>query len=69
MSGAQIERMVRALRSPGLQALTDRHADIDYPSKVLLRLARSLPALATLGAVTVRRPGAALKLVRAHLPV
>ena len=69
MSGAQIERMVRALRSPGLQALTDRHADIDYPSKVLLRLARSLPALATLGAVTVRRPGAALKLIRAHLPV
>ncbi|HEY5625067.1 MAG TPA: NAD(P)/FAD-dependent oxidoreductase, partial [Dehalococcoidia bacterium] len=69
MSGPQIERVVRALRSPGLQALTDEHADIDYPSKVLLRLARSLPALATLGAVTVRRPGAALKLVRAHLPV
>ncbi len=69
MSGAQIERVVRALRSPGLQRLTDQHADIDYPSKVLLRLARSLPALATLSAVTVRRPGAALKLVRAHLPV
>ncbi len=69
MSGTQIERVVRALRSPGLQSLADRHADIDYPSKVLLRLARSLPALATLGAVTVRRPGAALRLVRAHLPV
>ncbi|MCH8051459.1 MAG: NAD(P)/FAD-dependent oxidoreductase [Chloroflexi bacterium] len=69
MSGAQVERLVRALRSPGLQALTDRHADIDYPSKVLLRLARSLPALATLGAVTLRRPGAALNLVRAHLPI
>ena len=69
MSGAQVERLVRALRSPGLQALTNRHADIDYPSKVLLRLARSLPALATLGAVTLRRPGAALRLVRAHLPV
>ncbi|RLC55229.1 MAG: hypothetical protein DRI30_07925 [Chloroflexi bacterium] len=69
MSSAQIERLVRALRSPGLQALTDQHADIDYPSKVLLRLARSLPALATLGAVTVRRPRAALNLVRAHLPV
>ena len=26
-------------------------------------------ALATLGAVTVRRPGAALNLIRAHLPV
>ena len=69
MSGAQIERVVRALRSPGLKELADQHADIDYPSRVLLRLARSLPALATLGAVTVRRPGAALNLVRAHLPV
>ena len=69
MSGAQIERVVRALQSPGLRSLADSHADIDYPSRVLLRLARSLPALANLGAVTVRRPGAALNLVRAHLPV
>ena len=69
MSDSQIERVVRALRAPGLQSLADEHADIDYPSKVLLRLARSLPALATLGAVTLRRPGAALNLIRAHLPV
>jgi digeranylgeranylglycerophospholipid reductase len=69
LNDSQIERVVNALRGPGLQSLTSRHADIDYPSRVLLRLARSLPALTTLGAVTLRRPAAALNLVRAHLPV
>jgi geranylgeranyl reductase family protein len=68
LSDRQVDRVVRALRGPGLSSLAARYADIDYPSRVLLRLARSLPAMATLGAVTVRRPGAALNLVRAHLP-
>lgn len=69
MNDSQIERVVDALRGPGLQTMAAKHADIDYPSRVLLRLARSLPALATLTAVTIRRPGAAINLVRAHLPV
>ena len=43
-------------------------ADIDYPSQVLLRLARSAPALATLAWVTVRDAGGDVNLVRAHLP-
>ena len=69
LSDSQVDRVVRALRGPKLQALAATHADIDYPSRVLLRLARSLPAMATLGWVTARRPGAALNLVRAHLPI
>jgi len=69
LSDSQVDRVVRALRGPKLQALAATHADIDYPSRVLLRLARSLPAMATLGWVTARRPGAALNLVRAHLPL
>jgi digeranylgeranylglycerophospholipid reductase len=69
LSDSQVDRVVRALRGPKLQALAATHADIDYPSRVLLRLARSLPAMATLGWVTARRPRAALNLVRAHLPM
>lgn len=69
LNDKQIERVVGALRGPGMQSLASRYADIDYPSRVLLRLARSLPAMSTLGAVTLRRPGAALNLIRAHLPV
>ena len=65
---AQVDQVVRALHSKGLQDLAARHGDIDYPSRVLLRLARSLPAVALLGWVTVRRPGAAFGLLRAHLP-
>ena len=68
LSDSQVERVVRALRGPKLQAMAAQHADIDYPSRVLLRLARSAPALATLGWVTVRRPGAAVSLLRASLP-
>ena len=69
LGDAHVERVVRALSaSGGLQSLAVRHGDIDYPSRVLLRLARSAPALALLASVTVRRPGAALNLLRAHLP-
>ena len=60
--------MVRALRSKGLQSLAARYGDIDYPSRVLLRIARSAPALAMLAWVTVRKPAATWNLVRAHLP-
>jgi geranylgeranyl reductase family protein len=68
LSDGEVERVVRALRGDGLQQLAARHGDIDYPSRVLLRLARSLPALALLALVTVRRPTATWNLVRAHLP-
>jgi geranylgeranyl reductase family protein len=68
LSDSQVERIIRALRRPGMQSVAAKYADIDYPSKVLLRLARSAPALATLGWATVRRPRAAVNLVRAHLP-
>lgn len=68
LSEAEVERVVRALRSDGLQQLASRHGDIDYPSRVLLRLARSLPALGLLAWVTLRRPRAAWDLLRANLP-
>lgn len=68
LSDADTDRVVRALRGAGLQELAARHGDIDYPSRVLLRVARSLPALGTLARVTARRPGAAWRLVRACLP-
>jgi geranylgeranyl reductase family protein len=68
LSDGEVERVVGALRAPGLQRMAARHGDIDYPSRVLLRLARSLPALGLLAWVTLRRPGAAWNLARAHLP-
>jgi geranylgeranyl reductase family protein len=68
LSESEVERVVSALRSDGLQQLAARHGDIDYPSRVLLRLARSAPALAMLWWIGVRRPGAAWQLFRAHLP-
>lgn len=68
LSDSQVDRVVMALRGPRLQSLAARHADIDYPSRVLLRLSRSLPALGTLSWAAVRRPGATLNLLRAHLP-
>ncbi len=48
--------------------LAARYGEIDYPSRVLLRLARSAPALAMLAWVTLRRPRTTWDLVRAHLP-
>ena len=63
-----VEQVLAALRTDGLQRLAAEYGDIDYPSRVLLRLARSVPALAMLGSITVRRPAAAWNLVRAQLP-
>jgi geranylgeranyl reductase family protein len=68
LSEGEVERVVAALRSDGLQQLAARHGDIDYPSRVLLRLARSAPALTMLWWIAVKRPAAAWQLVRAHLP-
>ena len=68
LSEGEVERVISSLRSEGLQTLAARHGDIDYPSRVLLRLARSAPALAMLSWITLRRPGATWNLVRAHLP-
>ena len=68
LSEGEVERVVGALRSEGLQQLASRHGDIDYPSRVLLRLARSLPALGLLAWITLRRPAATWTLLRANLP-
>jgi geranylgeranyl reductase family protein len=68
LSEAEVERVMRALQDRGLQELAARYGDIDYPSRVLLRIARSAPALAMLALVAVRKPAAAWNLVRAALP-
>ncbi len=68
LSDGEVERVIHALRSEGLQQLASRHGDIDYPSRVLLRLARSLPALGLLAWITLRRPAATWNLLRANLP-
>ena len=69
LSDADVERLVRALRHEGLRALAARHGDIDYPSRVILRLARSLPALGVLVWLALRRPPATWNLFRAWLPL
>jgi flavin-dependent dehydrogenase len=68
LSEDEVERVVTALRTDGLQRLAAEYGDIDYPSRVLLRLARSVPALAMLGVITIKRPATAWNLVRAQLP-
>jgi flavin-dependent dehydrogenase len=69
LSDGDVERVMAGLRSKGLQALAARHGDIDYPSRVVLRLARSLPALSVLAGLALRRPRAAWNLLWAHLPL
>jgi digeranylgeranylglycerophospholipid reductase len=68
LSDGDVDRLVASLGHEGLQPLITRHGDIDYPSRVLLRLARSLPALWPLVRLSVRRPLASLQLLRAFLP-
>ena len=68
LSDGETARVIRTLSNPGLQAIADRHGDIDYPSRVLLRIARSLPALGVLARVSLRHPAATLNVLRAHLP-
>ncbi len=69
LGDSEVDRIVAALRSRNLQDLAARHGDIDYPSRAILRLARSLPAVLTLARLALRRPLASLKLLRAHLPL
>ena len=67
LSDADVDRIVRALGNRGLQAIASQLGDIDYPSRVILRLARALPALGTLGWISLRRPLASMQLLKAHL--
>ena len=68
LSDSDVDRLVAALGHEALQPLIDRHADIDYPSRVILRLAHSLPALWPLVRLSLRRPLASLQMLRALLP-
>lgn len=67
LSDGDLDRIVRALGNRGLQAIASQWGDVDYPSRVILRLARALPAIWTLGWISLRRPLASLNLIRAHL--
>lgn len=68
LSDGDIDRLVASLGHEGLQPLIANHGDIDYPSRVIMRLAQSLPALWPLLRLSLRRPLASLQLVRAFLP-
>jgi digeranylgeranylglycerophospholipid reductase len=69
LSDGDVDRLVATLRRERLQPLISDHGDIDYPSRVILRLARSFPALWPLLRLSLRRPLASLQLLRAFLPV
>jgi geranylgeranyl reductase family protein len=68
LSDGDVDRLVPSLGREGLQPLIARHGDIDYPTRLILRLARSLPALWPLVRLSLRRPLASLQLARAFLP-
>ncbi|MCH8814779.1 MAG: NAD(P)/FAD-dependent oxidoreductase [Chloroflexi bacterium] len=68
LSDAETDLVVNTLRNEGIQQIAARHGDIDYPSRVLTRVARSFPALTTLARISLRHPSATLNLLRAHLP-
>ena len=68
LGDSDVDRLVAALGHETLQPLIVRHSDIDYPSRVILRLARTLPALWPLARLSLRRPLASLQLARAFLP-
>jgi digeranylgeranylglycerophospholipid reductase len=68
LSDGDVDRLVSALGHEELRPLILRHGDIDYPSRVILRLARTLPALWPLARLSLRRPLATLQLLRAFLP-
>src|SRR3989337_313799 len=44
LSDGDVDRLVSSLGHEALQPLITRLGDIDYPSRVILRLARTLPA-------------------------
>ncbi len=67
LSDSEVNRVVGMLNNPRLQDIAARHADIDYPSRALLRIARALPALGPLALITLKRPGASLRLLRSAL--
>jgi geranylgeranyl reductase family protein len=68
LSDGDIESLVTSLGHKRLQPLINRHGDIDYPSRVILRLARSPQALWPLVRLSLRRPLASLQLMRAFFP-
>lgn len=68
LSDGDVDQLVEALGHEELRPLILRHGDIDYPSRVILRLLRTLPALWPIARLSLRRPLATLQLMRALLP-
>jgi geranylgeranyl reductase family protein len=69
LSDTEVAGIVAALGRDGLRRTAARHGDIDYPSRAILRLARSLPAASVLARLAIKRPIATWNLIMAHLPV
>jgi geranylgeranyl reductase family protein len=68
ITDSDVDGLVASLGHDRLQPLIADHSDIDYPSRVILRLVRALPAAWPLMRLSFRRPLASLQLVRAFLP-
>jgi geranylgeranyl reductase family protein len=56
LGDADLERLAQLLLTPRLQDLIARHGDIDFPSSILLRLAKAAPALLSFVKVGLRFP-------------
>ena len=67
LSDGEIDRLVAAIDSHALREIAANVGDIDYPSRVIMRLARAAPLMLPLGWMALRRPRAALSLLRAQL--
>lgn len=63
----ELTTLAKALSHPRLRGLAVRHADIDYPSRTLLRLALAAPSVWPLATVALRRPSVLWHLLGAFL--
>ena len=67
LSDGEIDRLLEAIDSQALREIAANVGDIDYPSRVIMRLARAAPLMLPLGWMALRRPRTALSLLRAQL--
>ncbi|HXG41851.1 MAG TPA: NAD(P)/FAD-dependent oxidoreductase [Dehalococcoidia bacterium] len=63
----ELSLLAGVLSDPQLRGLAVRYADIDYPSRTLLRLALAAPSLGPLALVALRRPAVVWHLLGAFL--
>mgnify|MGYP001416985732 CR=1 FL=1 len=62
----EMSKIISVLQKPNIQNIVVETADIDYPSKAILRLAKEVPEILPLIGVGARHPLAMLSLLRAY---